>query len=149
MKRTLYILIALIVLTMGVWITVRGTHKETETPGIQMRGLTVENIPGLLEGAVIRMPFGDITVDVPLASYVSGGVTLLGGTAKQDESTVTVFVPEAEKDLPKGDWVLIDGDDVFVPLYANFGGTGQFFMIALFTYDDKTDSLVFDDINFR
>ena len=146
--KTITLSIAAIIVLSGVaYFVVRDTNALPEAPS-EERALTAAHVPTLLRGAVMHIPLGETETDVTIDSYASGDAIVLGGATDEGESTVTVFIPEFRDDFTQGAWGIVDGTSIYVPTYINFGGTGQFFMVALFTYDADTKTLIHKDLHF-
>ncbi len=146
MKSITLSIVAVVVLGGLVYFYTRSATSEPAKP-INLV-LTIENVPGMLRGVTMHIPVDNTSVDVLIDSYAAHDTSVLGGTTEDAKSTVTVFIPEFNDTFTQGAWGVVDGASVYVPTYINFGGTGQFFMVALFTYDANTKTLTHQDLHF-
>ncbi|OGG61041.1 hypothetical protein A3C87_01940 [Candidatus Kaiserbacteria bacterium RIFCSPHIGHO2_02_FULL_49_34] len=109
---------------------------------------TIEQVSDMLRGVTMQVPVGDTKTDIIIDSYASHDTVVFGGVSEEGEDTVTVFIPEFTDALQKGAWGIVNDNYVLIPTYINYGGTGQFFMIALFSYNAETGTLTHRDLHF-
>lgn len=169
--------VVLALLGSGVWLMMRSDDADTKGVSVLPTTVTDATIVDLLPGTVLHVPVSNTEVfDLTIDTYILGGEHVLGGVTPplMSGASAQVMVPDFAQPLPHGTWVYAETSEapgsmvvgttktsrvyaptasstyqfVLLPVYVNFGGTGTFLMIALFSYDATTGVLTHRDLHF-
>lgn len=153
MSRKQYVVAGVIaVATISIFFLIFSRFETGKNNTPERIVFTPEFIMKTLPQTVMEIPDGSKNIQVSIDTYQIGNAVTIGGSFESNTDQVTVFVPESFSNTAKGSLVYdVSGDDgrfVLVPVYINFGGTGTFLMIALFSYDAVVNKFVHKDLYF-
>lgn len=146
------LLIAFLVLLAGAAVFGLYTRLNPDAPAPAPQ-LTIESVREHLSGTSINIPelSDGVSVTVVAEETPQGITTYSGSYQDPADDQVRAFVSLA---VDNPEVIVNAGEDqdqlwVFIPYYANFGGTGTFLNIGLFSFDGESlthhDSLFIDD----